>query len=170
MLTPLAPTDARDLLKKGARLVDIREPDEFESVHVEGAEPVPLSLARYEHIAPSTPGNPIIFTCHSGNRVGQNERLLEEMAQGPAYKLQGGMEAWINKALPVRRGLKYSLERQVRMAAGSFVFLGTLCGIAIHPAFLIVPLFVGGGLVFAGVTGFCGLGELMKRMSWNRKI
>ena len=77
----------------------------------------------------------------------------------------GGMDGWISAALPTcARGMKYSLERQVRIAAGSLVFLGTLCGVVIHPAFLAVPLFVGGGLVFAGLTGFCGLGELLKKL------
>ena len=37
MLKPVSPTEVRDLLRNGARLVDIREPDEYESVHVEGA-------------------------------------------------------------------------------------------------------------------------------------
>ncbi|MEF2807276.1 MAG: rhodanese-like domain-containing protein, partial [Desulfovibrio sp.] len=131
MLKPVSPTEVRDLLRNGARLVDIREPDEYESVHVEGAEPLPLSLARYMRPAPSTPEKPVIFTCHSGNRVGQNERMLEDLAGGPAYKMVGGMDGWISAALPVRRGIKYSLERQVRIAAGSLVFLGTLCGIVI---------------------------------------
>lgn len=170
MLKPVSPTEVRDLLRNGARLVDIREPDEYESVHVEGAEPLPLSLARYMRPAPSTPEKPVIFTCHSGNRVGQNERMLEDLAGGPAYKMVGGTDGWISAALPVRRGMKYSLERQVRIAAGSLVFLGTLCGIVIHPAFLAVPLFVGGGLVFAGLTGFCGLGELLKKLPWNVRV
>lgn len=43
-------------------------------------------------------------------------------------------------------------------------------GIVIHPAFLAVPLFVGGGLVFAGLTGFCGLGELLKKLPWNVRV
>ena len=170
MLKPVSPTEVRDLLRNGARLVDIREPDEYESVHVEGAEPLPLSLARYMRPAPSTPEKPVIFTCHSGNRVGQNERMLEDLAGGPAYKMVGGMDGWISAALPVRRGMKYSLDRQVRIAAGSLVFLGTLGGIVIHPAFLAVPLFVGGGLVFAGLTGFCGLGELLKKLPWNVRV
>ena len=102
--------------------------------------------------------------------MGQNEHMLEDLAGGPAYKMVGGMDGWISAALPVRRGMKYSLERQVRIAAGSLVFLGTLCGVVIHPAFLAVPLFVGGGLVFAGLTGFCGLGELLKKLPWNVRV
>lgn len=92
MLKPVSPTEVRDLLRNGARLVDIREPDEYESVHVEGAEPLPLSLARYMRPAPSTPEKPVIFTCHSGNRVGQNEHMLEDLAGAPLIRW---WEAWM---------------------------------------------------------------------------
>lgn len=100
MLKPVSPTEVRDLLRNGARLVDIREPDEYESVHVEGAEPLPLSLARYMRPAPSTPEKPVIFTCHSGNRVGQNEHMLEDLAGGPAYKMVGGRMAGSARRCP----------------------------------------------------------------------
>jgi hypothetical protein len=61
-----------------------------------------------------------------------------------------------------------SLERQVRIAAGSLVVLGTVLGAFVHPAFLGLPAFVGAGLIFAGVTDTCGMGMLLARMPWNR--
>lgn len=61
-----------------------------------------------------------------------------------------------------------SLERQVRIAAGSLVLLGVLAGAFIQPAFLILSGFVGAGLIFAGVTDWCGMGLLIARMPWNR--
>jgi hypothetical protein len=30
--------------------------------------------------------------------------------------------------------------------------------------------FVGAGLVFAGVTGFCGMARLLALMPWNRRF
>ncbi len=66
------------------------------------------------------------------------------------------------------RGKKaISLERQVRIVAGSLVLLGV--GLSfVHPAFLALSAFVGAGLAFAGVTDTCGMGLLLARMPWNQ--
>jgi hypothetical protein len=61
-----------------------------------------------------------------------------------------------------------SLERQVRIAAGTLVATGTLLGAFVSPWWLILPGFVGGGLIFAGVTDFCGMAMLLARMPWNK--
>ena len=61
-----------------------------------------------------------------------------------------------------------SLERQVRIAAGSLVLLGVALGLLVHPAFIGLAAFVGAGLVFAGVTDWCGMGLLLARMPWNQ--
>ena len=61
-----------------------------------------------------------------------------------------------------------SLERQVRIGAGSLVLLGVLLGWLVHPAFFGLSAFVGAGLVFAGVTDWCGMGLLLAKMPWNR--
>ena len=72
--------------------------------------------------------------------------------------------------LPVVRGKKaISLERQVRIAAGSLGLLGAVLGGFVHPAFLGLSAFVGAGLIFAGVTDTCGMGLVLTRMPWNQR-
>jgi hypothetical protein len=61
-----------------------------------------------------------------------------------------------------------SLERQVRIAAGSLVLIGSALAWWVHPAFIGLAAFVGAGLVFAGATDTCGMGLLLARMPWNR--
>lgn len=61
-----------------------------------------------------------------------------------------------------------SLERQVRIAAGLLVVLGTALGYFVHPYLLGLPAFVGAGLVFAGITDTCGMGMLLAKMPWNQ--
>ena len=76
--------------------------------------------------------------------------------------------ACVESGLPVARGKKaISLERQVRIAAGSLVLLGAALSF-VHPAFIGVSAFVGAGLVFAGITDTCGMGMILARMPWNR--
>ena len=58
--------------------------------------------------------------------------------------------------------------RQVQIAAGSLVLLGLgLCS-WVAPAWILLSWFVGAGLVFAGISGFCGMARLLALMPWNR--
>ena len=87
-----------------------------------------------------------------------------------AISVEGGTTAWEKVGLPVVRGATrvISLERQVRIAAGSLVLLGVLLGWLVHPTFFALSAFVGAGLVFAGITDWCGMGMLLAKMPWNQ--
>lgn len=58
--------------------------------------------------------------------------------------------------------------RQVQIAAGSLVLIGVLLGLFVASGFFVVPAFVGAGLMFAGLTGWCGVANLLRIMPWNR--
>ena len=62
-----------------------------------------------------------------------------------------------------------SIERQVRIIAGSLVLIGMVLGWFVHRGFFGLAAFVGAGLVFAGVTDFCSMGLLLAKLPWNRK-
>lgn len=61
-----------------------------------------------------------------------------------------------------------SLERQVRIAAGSLVLVGVLLGALVNPAGYYLSGFVGAGLTFAGITDTCAMGMLLAKMPWNQ--
>jgi predicted branched-subunit amino acid permease len=63
-----------------------------------------------------------------------------------------------------------SLERQVRIAAGAIVLAGMLLARFVNCNFLWLSGFVGAGLIFAGLTDFCGMGLLLAKMPWNRRL
>jgi hypothetical protein len=62
-----------------------------------------------------------------------------------------------------------ALERQVRIAAGAMVLSGVLLSQFVNPAFIWLAGFVGGGLIFAGITDWCGMGILISKMPWNAR-
>jgi rhodanese-related sulfurtransferase len=169
-LHKLSPEAVRARLEAGrAVLVDIREPDEFARRHIEGAQSQPLSAWERAHLA-IDPGADVIFTCRSGMRTaGACDRLAARVS-GDAFVLDGGLDAWTRAGLPVIADAKAPLEimRQVQIAAGSLVLLGVLLGLFVAPGWLGLAAFVGAGLTFAGVTGFCGMARLLMLMPWNR--
>lgn len=60
--------------------------------------------------------------------------------------------------------------RQVQIAAGSLVLLGVILGYGVSTGFFLLSAFVGAGLLFAGVSGFCGMARLLMKMPWNRGL
>ena len=81
--------------------------------------------------------------------------------------VEGGTRAWIDAGLPVVTGKRraISIERQVRIGAGSLVLLGAILGAVANPLFFVLSAFVGAGLIFAGITDWCGMGLLLARAS-----
>ncbi|WP_368640685.1 rhodanese family protein [Castellaniella ginsengisoli] len=171
-ISTLTPEAARDRLTRGAVLVDVRPPDEFARERIAQARCAPLDrLARGDRTGlPS--GAAVIFYCRSGNRTRMGTAMLETCAAGEAYILEGGLDAWKRAGLPVQAdpGRPLELSRQVQIVAGGLVLAGTAAGAWLSPWFLLLPGFVGGGLVFAGLSGFCGLARVLMRMPWNRRF
>lgn len=100
MTDPVAeidPTAAHDLHESGAViLLDVREPEEWQSGHAPGAMHIPLG-----NLDPGwVKGTEIVVVCRSGNRSGQAVQLLA--ASGVAARnLSGGMKAWAADGLPI---------------------------------------------------------------------
>ena len=170
MLPNISPAEAQSMLReKRARLVDVREADELAAARIAGAEAAPLSVISWMNLSPATAELPIIFTCNSGNRTTKNSDLLQKLAAGPAWQMEGGVSAWAKQGLPVETSKQtLPIFRQIQIGAGGLVLAGVLGSLA-WPSMLWLSAFVGAGLVFAGVTGFCGLGILLSAMPWNKK-
>jgi rhodanese-related sulfurtransferase len=154
-------------------VLDVRTAGEFDSVHVPQARSVPLdSLDPTALLSAGTvrPGQPVYLLCQSGGRARRAAEKFTAVGIENAVVVAGGTQAWIEAGLPVTRGHGViSLERQVRIGAGSMVLLGVVLGWTIHPYFFGLSAFVGAGLVFAGVTDFCGMGLLLAKAPWNQR-
>jgi rhodanese-related sulfurtransferase len=80
--------DAKDVL-----LIDVREPSEYETAHIEGALSVPLDRLCLEAL-PQT-SQPIVMNCRSGKRsIEACVRLLSKNPHLDLYSLDGGILAW----------------------------------------------------------------------------
>lgn len=155
-------------------LIDVRTPPEFAAAHARGAAPCPLSdldphlVLRRRSAAP---GEPIYVLCKSGGRATKAAQAFISAGFDNVCVIEGGTDGWQAAGLPMNYGRTtvISLERQVRIAAGSIVLLGLALALLVHPYFLGLSAFVGAGLVFAGITDTCGMGMLLARLPWNTK-
>ena len=151
-------------------ILDVRSPEEYVRAHIPGSVLHPLDELDGPAIrAIAHDERPIVLVCERGARAGEGAARLHGVGLGEALVLEGGLEAWERAGRPVRRaGAKLSLERQIRIGAGAVVLTGFVLAALLNPAWLALSAFAGVGLIFAGVTGFCGMGVILSRMPWNR--
>lgn len=170
MLSTIQPKDAFDRVQAGtAKIIDIRDTSEYAEVFIKGAQLVPLSIIQ-QHPLGTEDGKELIFTCRSGKRTEAARPLLEQLPISAGAILDGGLQAWEKAGLPVSHMPRQALPmfRQIQIAAGLIILIGVFGSALWHPLFLLTA-FVGAGLVFAGVTGYCGLGVLLSKMPWNNR-
>lgn len=100
-LKHITAAEAKKLVDQGAVLVDIREPGEYLSENIPGAQNAPLSrLGGGAGVSAPV----VVFHCKSGARTRMNAQGLANCVDGEAYILDGGIEAWKAAGLPVKRG------------------------------------------------------------------
>ena len=170
-LKTISPERAAELVRRGAVLIDIREADEYAREHIPGARH--RALSRIDADSPACAGDEVlVFYCRSGARTKSNAARLSAVSKTvETYILEGGLDAWKKVGLPVTldRSQPIDIIRQVQIVAGSLVVLGVLLGAVVAPGFYALSGFVGAGLLFAGVSGFCGMARLLAVMPWNRR-
>lgn len=92
------PTEVRDRVGRGERLflIDVRNPDEHQITHIDGAELIPMdtlprNLDRLDELADQ--GTLIVF-CHHGMRSANVVNWLRGQGVQAAQSMSGGIDRW----------------------------------------------------------------------------
>ncbi len=163
---------ARLAAAPAACLIDVRTPVEFHTVHVPGARLLPLdqlNAAMFAHERADNPA-PVFVLCHSGGRARRAIGMLQAAGVQDCILVEGGTQPWTDAGLRVERGSSrvLPLMRQVQITVGFISAAGAILALLLNPAFAAIPLAIGCGLLFAGLTGHCGLALFLARMPWNK--
>ena len=97
-LQSVSPVQTRDMMAKGARLIDVRSASEFAGSHPVGAENVPLGQIAGLKV---NPGETVIFSCLSGARTQMHAGQLAAVGGKKACVMAGGLSGWNLHGLPV---------------------------------------------------------------------
>ncbi len=155
-----------------ARLLDVRTPGEHANAHVPGAKLIPLDELDAAAFYRERGGDctPVYVLCQSGGRARRAIEKLERVGVQGCVLVEGGTQAWIDAGLPVIHGESrvLPLMRQMQITAGFLSAVGAVLALTVNPRYAFIPLFIGCGLLFAGLTGFCGLALLLAKMPWNK--
>ena len=113
-------------------------------------------------------GEKIYVLCQSGVRATKAAQKLEDFGYKNVAIIRGGMaEVSKNPELIVRRSV-ISIERQVRIVAGSLASVGGILSF-LNPYFALLSVFVGCGLVYAGISNSCAMAQVLAKLPWNKK-
>lgn len=118
---------------------------------------------------------PVYTLCASGNRAKKAAQKFLDAGFSNVYTITGGLAALEQAGVPIsgKTSAKaptgpISMERQVRIAAGALCFIFALLACFVSPLFIFFVFFIGAGLVFSGVTNWCGMALLLLKAPWNK--
>jgi len=155
---------------EAVKVIDVRSPAEFETMHIRGSYNVPLPMLS-EHageLAERLDGG-VVLVCQSGVRADQARTRLDGVGVEHAQVLDGGVPAFAAAGGDVVRGVqRWDLERQVRLVAGSLVVVGLLAGKFLSPKLRLLSGAIGTGLTVSAATNTCAMGQALSKMPWNQ--
>jgi rhodanese-related sulfurtransferase len=120
----------------------------------------------------------IYFLCRGGGRARQAAEKFLSSGHENVCVIEGGLtaceswgeglEGYALNVCSATKSCRIPLERQVRIAAGLIVLVGSILALSTNILFALIPLFVGVGLIFAGITDHCGMALILTKAPWNR--
>ncbi len=149
--------------------INVCTPAEYKEKHIPGVRNVPLD--EIEKRAGEFANKKTLYIhCRSGNRGRQAmEKLAKLGVTAELVNVEGGIIAW-DQAGFVTDSLtnRIPIMRQVLIAAGGLILLGYVLSVSVFDQFIFLSVFVGAGLMFAGISGWCGMSYVLAKMPWNK--
>jgi len=91
----ISPPETAELLKKNeVRLIDVREPWEFQAAHVDGSVLMPMGDVPSRAHQELDPDERIVVMCHHGQRSLNVTVWLRNQGFENVQSLRGGIDAW----------------------------------------------------------------------------
>ena len=112
-------------------------------------------------------GEKIYVLCQSGVRATKAAQKLEDAGYKNVAIIKGGMAEVSKNSEMVKKRSVMSVERQVRIVAGSLSALGGILSF-VNPYWALLSVFVGCGLIYAGISNSCAMANILAKLPWNK--
>jgi rhodanese-related sulfurtransferase len=97
----ISPTDSAELIRnKQARLIDVREPWEFQTAHIDGSMLMPMGDVPARAHQELDPDERLVIMCHHGQRSLHVTVWLRNQGFENVQSLRGGIDAWCAEVDP----------------------------------------------------------------------
>lgn len=150
--------------------INVCTPEEYKERHISGVRSVPLDDIE-RHIGEFKDKKTIYVHCRSGRRgVAAIEKLAALGVKAELVNVEGGILAWEQAGYGITKlSSRLSLLRQTLIVAGTLIVLAHIFALFASPLWLMVSGAVGVGLFVAGLTGWCGMTQVLARLPWNKE-
>jgi molybdopterin/thiamine biosynthesis adenylyltransferase/rhodanese-related sulfurtransferase len=111
----IANTTVREEVEAGSKLIDVREPHEWDEAHLAGAIHVPQGelLDRISEVAPDH-SERIVLYCRTDNRSSRAADALHDLGYENVSVMRGGIVDWQEAGLPVVAAQGLTAEQRMR--------------------------------------------------------
>lgn len=155
-------------------IVDVRTIAEVSSEYIESAISLPLHKLNENTFLSAINKEPkttttVYLLCQGGIRAETATKKLSGLENINLVIIEGGLNQLKALGIALKKGKNQSisLERQVRIIAGGLTITGVILGSLFDPLYYGLSVFVGAGLMFAGITNRCGMAIILAKMPWN---
>lgn len=158
-------------LSEKEHLVDTRCPDEYSVSRLKDAENIPHTVVK-EHLDSLQKYEKIYFYCTAGRRCKIACETLESAGVDPEklVHVMGHENDWEKEGLPVVQGSghRFSIQRQLYLIMSLIILIGLFFSLTSSLWFLLLPTFIGLGMLFSSIKGVCYGEYFLSKMPWNR--
>jgi rhodanese-related sulfurtransferase len=95
--------EAKAMVDGGAYVVDVRQPEEWNQVHIPGATLIPLGELQ-SRLSEVPKDKPVVVVCRSGNRSQQGRDILLKAGFDQVTSMAGGVNQWTAAGYPTVSG------------------------------------------------------------------
>ncbi|OJX41563.1 MAG: hypothetical protein BGO78_01790 [Chloroflexi bacterium 44-23] len=96
---------AHEYYSSGTLMLDVREPEEYESGHIPGSLLIPLGELP-DRLSELARDEPIVVVCRSGNRSTTGRDILKRAGYEEVTSMAGGMNQWKQLGYEIEFGAK----------------------------------------------------------------
>lgn len=169
----VSPHQAAEILKNDPRskILDVRSAMEVSQMHLDNSINIPIDMISAKIGELSQAKQNYLVLCHSGNRAAMAADILMQSGIHNVKVIDGGIARWKKEKLSVIKGQAgISLERQIRVIAGTLVLTGIILASLLHWGFIFISAFVAVGLVYAGISDNCLMGTMLMKLPYNKNL
>lgn len=150
-------------------VIDVRSDAEHKHTHIPDVLNMPLETIE-KNIETLRGYKTVYIHCQSGRRSQRACEHLQSLGLHTVVNVTGGIGEWEAAGFELQRNAKHHMPimQQVLLVAGLLIVIGFAGSVVLHPYMLALPLFVGFGLMYAGISGHCFMALLLSKMPWNK--
>jgi rhodanese-related sulfurtransferase len=105
--TTIGTDEAKRMIEAGARVIDVRQPEEWNRGHIGEATLVPINgiytFGKALKELQVSPDEEVIFVCASGQRSASASEIALVTGLKKVYNLANGMNGWMMRRYPIER-------------------------------------------------------------------